>query len=175
MIRASARRRRGNRRDLRRLHRWPAPSSSTRRAPRASATSCSPLPLTPDLGGATSRVIATDKAYTFLATNAPDDAQRATSSSATASSTPTGRNIPASVKIFDGLGPTFNRNSCSGCHVRDGRGRPPETAGAPMESMLVRLSASAPAASRCRTPPMASSSTTAPSSACRPRAAPSST
>src|SRR5262249_8204098 len=27
------------------------------------------------------------------------------------------------------------------CHVRDGRGRPPETSGEPMESMLVRLSA----------------------------------
>jgi CxxC motif-containing protein (DUF1111 family) len=32
---------------------------------------------------------------------------------------------PASVEAFDGLGPTFNRVSCSGCHVRDGRGRPP--------------------------------------------------
>ncbi len=32
---------------------------------------------------------------------------------------------PASAVAFDGLGPTFNRNSCSGCHVRDGRGRAP--------------------------------------------------
>ncbi|HKY92912.1 MAG TPA: di-heme oxidoredictase family protein, partial [Nevskiaceae bacterium] len=45
----------------------------------------------------------------------------------------------ASVASFDGLGPMFNRVSCSGCHVRDGRGRPPE-AGAPMDSMLVRIS-----------------------------------
>lgn len=45
----------------------------------------------------------------------------------------------ASVASFDGLGPLFNRVSCSGCHVRDGRGRPPEK-GEPMESMLVRIS-----------------------------------
>ncbi|MDP6012373.1 MAG: di-heme oxidoredictase family protein [Alphaproteobacteria bacterium] len=41
---------------------------------------------------------------------------------------------------FDGLGPTFNRNSCSGCHLKDGRGQPPATVDKPMESMLVRLS-----------------------------------
>lgn len=46
---------------------------------------------------------------------------------------------PASVTSLDGLGPTFNRVSCSGCHTRDGRGKPPK-AGAPMKSMLMRLS-----------------------------------
>ncbi len=45
----------------------------------------------------------------------------------------------SSTKSFDGLGPIFNRVSCSGCHVRDGRGHPPE-AGQPLESMLVRVS-----------------------------------
>ncbi|MGQ0501493.1 MAG: di-heme oxidoreductase family protein [Panacagrimonas sp.] len=44
-----------------------------------------------------------------------------------------------STASFDGLGPQFNRVSCSGCHVRDGRGRPPEP-GEPMESILVRIS-----------------------------------
>lgn len=44
-----------------------------------------------------------------------------------------------SVQSFDGLGPMFNRVSCSGCHVRDGRGRPPEP-GEPMDSMLIRIS-----------------------------------
>ena len=29
---------------------------------------------------------------------------------------------PSSVKSLDGLGPVFNRVSCSGCHVKDGRG-----------------------------------------------------
>lgn len=38
-----------------------------------------------------------------------------------------------------GLGPVFNRTSCSGCHVRNGRGRPPETGTAPLTSMVVRL------------------------------------
>jgi len=47
---------------------------------------------------------------------------------------------PASVKSFDGLGPLFNRVSCSACHLRDGRGQPPVSPEAEMESMLVRLS-----------------------------------
>jgi CxxC motif-containing protein (DUF1111 family) len=47
---------------------------------------------------------------------------------------------PASVDGFDGLGPVFNRVSCSSCHTRDGRGRPPAEAGAPLESMLMRIS-----------------------------------
>lgn len=46
---------------------------------------------------------------------------------------------PASVQNFDGLGPLFNRVSCSGCHFKDGRGRPPEP-GEQFESMLLRLS-----------------------------------
>ncbi len=40
-----------------------------------------------------------------------------------------------------GLGPVFNRTSCSGCHVRNGRGRPPETGTAPLTSMVVRFGA----------------------------------
>ena len=47
---------------------------------------------------------------------------------------------PASVAAFDGLGPTFNRVSCSGCHVRDGRGRPPIEGETELLSMLLRLS-----------------------------------
>ena len=47
---------------------------------------------------------------------------------------------PASVDAFDGLGPVFNRVSCSGCHLRDGRGRPPVDGDDGMLSMLVRLS-----------------------------------
>lgn len=47
---------------------------------------------------------------------------------------------PASVATLDGLGPLFNRNSCAGCHVRDGRGRPPLPDETRMLSMLVRLS-----------------------------------
>ncbi len=38
-----------------------------------------------------------------------------------------------------GLGPVFNRTSCSGCHVRNGRGRPPASDAAPLTTMVIRL------------------------------------
>jgi CxxC motif-containing protein (DUF1111 family) len=47
---------------------------------------------------------------------------------------------PASAEGRDGLGPLFNATNCSGCHFRDGRGRPPANLGDPLESMLVRIS-----------------------------------
>jgi CxxC motif-containing protein (DUF1111 family) len=43
---------------------------------------------------------------------------------------------PASVRHFDGLGPYFSSRSCSGCHVHDGRGRPPE---GPEDSVVARV------------------------------------
>lgn len=46
---------------------------------------------------------------------------------------------PASVGSRDGLGPLFNARSCSGCHFKDGRGRPPD-ARQPLDSMLLRVS-----------------------------------
>ena len=97
------------------------------------------VPVSPRLGGNTSRVIATDKAFTFLASNAPAERQRQFFFGNRLFNT-NWIEFPATVKIFDGLGPTFNRISCSACHIRDGRGRPPDP-GQPMESMLVRLSA----------------------------------
>jgi CxxC motif-containing protein (DUF1111 family) len=45
---------------------------------------------------------------------------------------------PGSVATLDGLGPLYNRVSCAGCHVRDGRGGAP-AAGEPPTSMLVRV------------------------------------
>lgn len=47
---------------------------------------------------------------------------------------------PASVEDFDGLGPLFNATNCSGCHFKDGRGRPPIEANEAFEQMLLRLS-----------------------------------
>lgn len=47
---------------------------------------------------------------------------------------------PASTSARDGLGPIFNINTCQGCHVKDGRGRPPLTADEPFKSTLVRIS-----------------------------------
>lgn len=46
---------------------------------------------------------------------------------------------PSSVSERDGLGPLFNARSCSGCHFKDGRGRPPEP-GQPLTQMLLRVS-----------------------------------
>jgi CxxC motif-containing protein (DUF1111 family) len=47
---------------------------------------------------------------------------------------------PASTSATDGLGPTFNARSCSTCHFKDGRGRPPLGPDEKMSSMLIRLS-----------------------------------
>lgn len=47
---------------------------------------------------------------------------------------------PASTEARDGLGPTFNAQSCSSCHTHDGRGRPPEAADDPTRGLLLRLS-----------------------------------
>ncbi len=45
----------------------------------------------------------------------------------------------ASTTGRDGLGPLFNARSCSACHFKDGRGRPPEP-GVPMQTMILRVS-----------------------------------
>jgi CxxC motif-containing protein (DUF1111 family) len=45
---------------------------------------------------------------------------------------------PSSTQATDGLGPLFNARSCQSCHIRDGRGHPPETPGS-AASMFLRL------------------------------------
>ncbi|MDB4932598.1 MAG: thiol oxidoreductase [Myxococcaceae bacterium] len=47
---------------------------------------------------------------------------------------------PSSTEGRDGLGPTFNASSCSGCHFKDGRGRPPLADDEAFEGLLIRLS-----------------------------------
>lgn len=47
---------------------------------------------------------------------------------------------PASTTARDGLGPLFNSRSCSGCHFKDGRGRPPLVDGEKPSGLLFRLS-----------------------------------
>ncbi len=47
---------------------------------------------------------------------------------------------PSSNTGLDGLGPVFNARSCSACHFRDGRGRPPVEEGEDALSLLLRLS-----------------------------------
>jgi len=47
---------------------------------------------------------------------------------------------PATTTARDGLGPLFNTNGCQNCHLKDGRGHPPEPNAVSAASMLVRLS-----------------------------------
>jgi CxxC motif-containing protein (DUF1111 family) len=47
---------------------------------------------------------------------------------------------PASIKSFDGLGPTFNAIGCAACHARDGRAAPPEGHSAATPGLLFRIS-----------------------------------
>ncbi|MEQ8320262.1 MAG: di-heme oxidoredictase family protein [Rhodospirillales bacterium] len=47
---------------------------------------------------------------------------------------------PASTQASDGLGPLFNTRSCQRCHLKDGRGHPPENNDEPAVSMFLRLS-----------------------------------
>jgi CxxC motif-containing protein (DUF1111 family) len=47
---------------------------------------------------------------------------------------------PSTTTARDGLGPLFNTNGCQNCHIKDGRGHPPEPNAISATSMLVRLS-----------------------------------
>jgi CxxC motif-containing protein (DUF1111 family) len=97
------------------------------------------LPVTDQLGGATTRPVTNADAFSFQAANAPARHQRPFSFGNRLFNT-TWVEAPASVKSFDGLGPLFNRASCSGCHTKDGRGQPPASGQGPMDSMLFRIS-----------------------------------
>jgi CxxC motif-containing protein (DUF1111 family) len=46
---------------------------------------------------------------------------------------------PASTTGRDGLGPLFNAQSCSSCHFRDGRAKPPEDGDDPERGLLLRI------------------------------------
>src|SRR6185295_3356896 len=87
-------------------------SQSSRAAGSASALRLELLsePVTAKLGGDTSYLIASDKAYTFLAENAPAERNRPFAFGNRVFNT-NWVIYPASVKDFDGLGPTFNRTS----------------------------------------------------------------
>jgi CxxC motif-containing protein (DUF1111 family) len=97
------------------------------------------IPVTERLGGDGTRPVANDDAFTFQTPNSPKRHQRPFSFGNRLFNT-NWVEAPGSVKAFDGLGPMFNRVSCSGCHTRDGRGRPPENNQGPMDSMLLRIS-----------------------------------
>lgn len=54
---------------------------------------------------------------------------------------------PASTLASDGLGPLYNARSCQRCHLKDGRGHPPEGPEDSAVSMFLRISIPAPEAS----------------------------
>ena len=47
---------------------------------------------------------------------------------------------PSSTRASDGLGPLYNARGCQDCHLKDGRGHPPEGADDGRVSMFLRLS-----------------------------------
>lgn len=51
---------------------------------------------------------------------------------------------PASTIASDGLGPLYNARSCQRCHLKDGRGHPPEGPEDSAVSMFLRVSIPAP-------------------------------
>jgi CxxC motif-containing protein (DUF1111 family) len=115
-----------------------AVSSIAARADTASTADSAPGWLTPNLGGDATLAIANENAYARAVPVLPTEDLRQFTFGNRLFNT-NWVTAPASVDAFDGLGPVFNRVSCSGCHTRDGRGQPP-AAGEPLESMLVRLS-----------------------------------
>jgi CxxC motif-containing protein (DUF1111 family) len=96
-------------------------------------------PLTPQLGGDGTRPVSGPDAFKLQTPNSPKAHQRPFSFGNRLFNT-NWVEAPGSVKSFDGLGPMFNRVSCSGCHTHDGRGQPPENGEGPMDTMLIRLS-----------------------------------
>ena len=96
-------------------------------------------PLTSELGGETTRPLATEEAFTFIAANAPGSV-KAGFAFGNQLFTTVWEPSPGLQPTTDGLGPIFNRVACSDCHINNGRGLPPPEVGAPMDSMLVRIS-----------------------------------
>lgn len=96
-------------------------------------------PISSELGGAGTRPVASGNAFTFPMPNSPRQHQRPFSFGNRLFNT-NWVTAPGSVTGFDGLGPLFNRVSCSGCHTHDGRGAPPADGEGPFDTMLIRLS-----------------------------------
>lgn len=51
---------------------------------------------------------------------------------------------PSSTLASDGLGPLYNARACQSCHIKDGRGHPPEGPGDGAVSMFLRVSIPVP-------------------------------
>jgi len=90
------------------------------------------------LGGGTTVFETSRKAYTLSSRNLEDDLK----SSFFLGNSLFNKNwiqAPGSAEARDGLGPLYIARSCSGCHIQDGRGRPP-LEGEEFVSLLFRVS-----------------------------------
>ena len=111
----------------------PAPSE-----PGPSAAEIDAL-LTELLGGATTAFADNRNAFSFSARNLTN-LERRTFEVGDSFFEQNWVTAPASTAARDGLGPTFNAQSCSSCHVLDGRGRPPLDDFDPERGLLFRIS-----------------------------------
>ena len=96
-------------------------------------------PLVAESGGETTAFASNRDAFALSARNL-DNEQRRTFEVGDSFFTQNWVTAPASTEARDGLGPTFNAQACSSCHVRDGRAPPPANADDPERGLLLRLS-----------------------------------
>ena len=80
--------------------------------------------ISPDLGGGTTRDEAGQDAFKLIAGNAAGMSQ-ASFVFGNQMFTTVWTETPGPQPTTDGLGPVFNREACSDCHVDNGRGQPP--------------------------------------------------
>jgi CxxC motif-containing protein (DUF1111 family) len=105
-----------------------------------------PAELDPALGGAATRAIEGRNAFGFPLSGLSDE-QVLDFEVGDSFFTKNWVTAPASTESRDGLGPTFNAQACSSCHVLDGRGAPPTGPDdATTRGLLLRLSVPADAA-----------------------------
>lgn len=90
-------------------------------------------------GAATSRATANGKAFSHPSANLPFD-QRQNFFVGNGLFKKLWVSSPASTGASDGLGPLFNARSCQRCHLKDGRGHPPNGPDDAATSMFLRLS-----------------------------------
>ncbi len=112
----------------------------------ALTAACAPAPayspddlLNPMLGGDTSVALSNATAFESAARNLNND-ERRTFAVGDSFFTQNWVTAPASTEARDGLGPTFNAQSCSSCHTRDGRAKPPIRPDDPERGLLFRIS-----------------------------------
>ena len=88
-------------------------------------------------GAATSRAIVNGNAFSHFSANLTFEEEE-TFKLGNALFTKLWVSAPSSTQASDGLGPLFNARACQSCHLKDGRGHPPEGS-ADATSMFLRL------------------------------------